>query len=279
MKRAAIVGTAESWTRTPWDDPTLHITSLNDAYALGLPRVDEWCEYHPLDRMWFRDPAVKVVHAKDVPEGYYIRPAGHIAKLQEMARAIPVWLQSEPPAGWPPNARRLPLEDLEAKYGTYWASGPAYMLLHLYDRGFREFQIYGIHLATADEYRHQRPNFEHVIGRLLGAQVQMTVKDGLRTYTGESGVTVVLPVESPILQHGWKYAFEPKPAKPVDPEAAEWAAVQQEKTALVQALVTWPSGKDKARELARLTRLTVIETDIQQQRQRRALRSRTVVLR
>ena len=209
--KAVICGTAETWRMCPWDDPSAHILSLNDAYSLALPRFDEWVELHPLDQMYFRQPNQRVVQAKDIPAGFYVRPAGHLDTLRRMATTIPVWLQQDPPAGWPPNAKRLPIEDLEAKYGAYWASGPAYMLMHLYDRGFRHIEIYGIHLATAAEYREQRSNFEALIGRLLGPQVSMTVKDGKRTYVGETGVTIVLPVASPILQHGWKYAFEPKP--------------------------------------------------------------------
>ena len=270
-KRVAIVGTAESWRRTPWNDPTIKIVGLNDAYSLGFPRADEWYELHGLDQMHFRDPRHRVVHEKDIPKGFYVRPQGHLEWLQKQARTIPVWLQKEPPAGWPANATRLPLEQLEAKYGCYWASGPAYELMHLYDRGFREIHIYGIHLATHQEWAHQRPNFEFLIGRLLGPQVTMTVDKGLRTYDGETGLRLVLPVESPILQHGWKYAFQPKPQPKLDPMDAEWKAVQKEKAQLVTALVNWPKGKDKAPALTRLRRLEIIELDIQQQLSKRQI--------
>lgn len=270
-QRCAIVGTAESWRRTPWTDPTLHIVGLNDAWVLGFPRVDEWWDLHPLDHMYFRDAKDRIVDARKVPDGFYVRPQGHIEKLREMAKTIPVWLQQEPPAGWPPNARRLPIEDLEAKYGAYWASGPAYELMHLYERGFREFQIFGIHLATSHERQQQRHNFEFLIGRLLGPQVTMTVQGDLRIYDGETGVRIVLPVESPILQHGWRYAFEPKPPKPVDPWDAEWTAIQKEKSELVKALVHWPAGKDRASALERLSRLEIAEIDITHMRQKRAV--------
>jgi hypothetical protein len=268
QKKAIIVGTAETWKKTPWADPSAHIVGLNDAYALGFPRIDEWYELHGLDRMYFRDPRHKVINAKDVPAGFYVRPQGHIDSLKKMATAIPVWLQQAPPDGWPVNAQAFPLAAIEAKYGAYWASGPAYELLHLYDRGFREIHIYGIHLATAEEYRLQRPNFEHLIGRLLGPQVSIRVVDGMRIYTGETGVTIGLPVECPILQHGWKYAFQAKPQMPVDPLDAEWKAVQKEKAQIVDALVNWPAGKDKSRQMERLRRLQIAELDIQQIRQR-----------
>lgn len=270
-KTAVIVGTAETWRKAPWNDPAAHIIGLNDAYSLGFPRIDEWYELHALDKMFFRDPKNRIVRAEDVPAGMYIRPQGHHETLQKMATAIPVWLQHEPPAGWPANAQRLPLERLEAKYGEYWASGPAYELLHLYDRGFRTFEIYGIHLATAEEYRAQRPNWEHLLGRLLGPQVSLTIENGIRRYVGETGVSIGLPVECPILMHGWKYAFQPKPEAPIDPMHAEWKAVQKEKAALLHALVNQPTGPQRAKQMERLRRLEVIELDIENQRRKQMI--------
>lgn len=267
-KKAAIVGTFSTWKQAPFNDPSLYIVSLNDAYSLGIPRADEWVEVHPLDKMWFRKKGQKVVDPRQIPEGHYVRPEGHLEWLQKQAQTIPVWLQNDPPNGWPVNAKRLPVEELDAKYGAYWASGPAYILMHLYERGFREFHIYGIHLATEHEYREQRPNFEHLLGRLLGPAVEVTVNKGRRIHKGSSGVTVILPESCPILAHGWKYAYEPKPVK-ADPDAAEWVAVRAEKQALTKALVNWPKGKDKTKALARLQRLDVIEMDIQQMRAKR----------
>ena len=270
--RCAVVGTAESWVKTPWDDPSLYIVSLNDAYALGLPRFDEWWEVHPFDKMWFKpNDGSKVVRAEDVPPGAYIRPAGHLDWLREQAKAIPVWLQQEPPADWPPLAQRVPIEELERRFGTYWASGPAYMIAHLYARGFREFHIYGIHLSTEAEYREQRPQLEMLLGRLLGVDEWQESRDdakGLRTYRG-AGVTVVLPVESPILQHGWRYAYEPKPAPATNPYAVELKSVQARKVALMSALVRYPDGPTKTQALEELEDLEVAELDCRQMLGRR----------
>lgn len=275
--RCAIIGTAESWSRCPWDDPELYVVSLNDAWVLGLPRVDEWAELHPFDHMHFRDVTQRKVKAGDIPPGAYVRPQGHLDMLRTMAASIPVWLQAEPPAGWPSKAQRMPIEALRETYGDYWASGPAYMLLHLYDRGFREFQIYGIHLATEGERTQQRPNFEFLLGRLLGPTVQMTIEDGRRRYVGATGVTIVLPVESPLLQHGWRYAYDPKPTKAADEYAEEYATVKQAQRELTEALIHWPVDRDKGPAVARLQRLQIIQLDIEQQRARRAMASMPMV--
>jgi hypothetical protein len=242
----------------------LEIFSLNDAYVMGLPRIDRWFELHPTDKMWYRDPRIKLVDPRDVPEGHYIRPKGHLEWLQQVAKTIPVYLQNDPPSGWPVNAKRFPLEQVTAAFGdSYWACGPSYMLALAHLEGYTDIWITGIHLETEHEYREQRPQFENLIGRLLGPDVTESRRDGFRFYDGL--VRIVLPEESPILQHKWKYAYEPKPPRPANPYADEMKAVQKEKQALIAALVNWPKGKDKSKQIERLRRLEIAEQDIQQQ--------------
>lgn len=262
--RCAIVGTAPTWTRTPFTDPGLRIATLNDAYSLGLPRIDEHYELHPFDRMWFRPKDKTVFRKQEIPEGVYIRPEGHLEWLQRQAATIPVWLKDAPPTDWPANAQRFPVEALEAKYGTYWASGPAYMLMHLYDRGYRDISIYGIHLATAAEYREQRGNLEFLCGRILGAEVRESVAKEIRTYAGRD-CTIRLPVEAPILSHGWKYAYDMKPM-PVDgPAKQRLVAARQQYSTLAETLVTWPRWKSKRAPLAELGRIRAVIRDAEMQ--------------
>jgi hypothetical protein len=267
MKRAVIVGTAQSWKQAPFDDPGATIVSLNDAYMLDLPRVDEWYELHPVDKFYYRKKTQKVIHEKDVTKGHYIRPEGHMEWLQKQAATIPVWLKDAPPDGWPANAQRFPIEAIEAKYGQYWASGPSYILAHLYERGYRHVEIYGIHLATEHEYREQRPQFENLLGRMLGPHVTETHEGEKRIFTG-ADFTLVLPKSSPIMQHGWKYAYEPKPQPKHNPYRDELAQVRAQKDALVKALVHWPAKKDKQPALDELTWLEIVELDCTQQIQK-----------
>ena len=259
---------------TPWTDKDLHIVALNDAYALNIPRYDEWYELHPLDQMWFRKIDQRTINPNDVPKGFYIRPQGHLEWLKAQAARVPVWLQSEPPADWPANAQRLPVEELERKYFggayPYWASGPAFMLLHLHARGFREIHVYGIHLATEAEYREQRPNFEALIRSLLGAETHETRADGIRTIVGKD-MTIVLPEAAPILQHGWKYAYEHKPEPKPNPYRDELKRTVKAKNTLVEQLIVWPVDKPKTQAIEQLQRLAVIEEDCQMQLQRQAM--------
>jgi hypothetical protein len=258
MKRCCIVGTAPSWVRTPWSDPSLEIWGINDGYmsrdgqGRPMPRADRWFDIHPLDKMYFRDPKQRIVRAEDVPPGFFIRPKGHIEWLQAQAKTIPVFLQAEPPEGWPVNAKRFPLEEVEAAFGQYWASGPSYMVALAILEGYQEIHIYGIHLSTQQEYLEQRANFEHLLGIARGR-----------------GITVVMAEESPVLRHPWKYGYEPRPMPTPDPARQalkqELKAAQQRKAELVQALVTWPRFKSKEAALEELRRVQVIEMDAQQQ--------------
>jgi hypothetical protein len=269
-KKCAIVGTAESYSMTPWHDTSIKIVALNDSYVLGLPRIDEFYELHPLDKMYFRPRDQRRVLETAVPPGHYVRPEGHIEFLKEAAKTIPVWLQHTPPTDWPEKACRFPIEAIEAKYGTYWASGPAYELMHLYERGFREIHIYGIHLATDHERQDQRHNFEFLIGRLLGPEMRESRQGDLRVFEGRE-TKIVLPVASPLLQHGWKYAYESKPVKPKTELDLEWKDIQKEKAELIRQLVHCRDEAYRVKALARLSRVEVIETDIQQQMQRKHL--------
>jgi hypothetical protein len=267
-KRAVIVGTAQSWRKAPWDDHRVTIATLNDAYALGMPRIDEHYELHPLEKMWFAPPGKHKIEAREIPPGSFVRPAGHLEWLKTQAAQIPVWLQKEPPADWPVNAARLPIEQIESEFGEYWASGPVYEIAHFYLRGYREFEIYGIHLSTEHEYREQRPNFEFFLGRLLGPKVTESLDQprGLRIYEG--AIRLVLPVETPILKHGWKYAYETKPVAPLNPYAEELARTQQQKRTLEKAMIRCPNGFDKTAMLAEYEDLEIVEIDCMQMIQR-----------
>jgi hypothetical protein len=253
-KRICILGTAESWKHAPFNDPTIEIWALNDAYCLNIPRADRWFEIHPLDKMYFRPKGRKLVMEKDIPPGWFVRPEGHIEWLKKFAQTNPVYLQAEPDASWPVNAKRFPIEQVEETFGGYWASGPAYMVALAILEGVTEIQVYGIHLATEQEYRLQRANFEHFLGIARGR-----------------GINVIMAPTSPVLTHPWRYAYDDKPAAQANPYAAEWKAVQKEKAALTRELINWPKGKDKTRALARLRRLDVIELDIQNEAAKRSM--------
>lgn len=256
-RRVAIVGTAQSWTQTPWTDTSLEIHSLNDAYRLpGFLRADQWFDFHPINRFHFSDGRTPIL-PHQIPSGYYVRPETHLPWLA--AQQIPIVLhpefrtqthderspeQDEHRARViaSPMAQPFPRAAIEEHFGIYETSSPAWMMLKAMLEGVQEIHVYGIHLATEFEYMRQRPNFEHVMGMFLGrGKRTMTVKDDLRYYETPDAL-LVLPESSPILQEKFQYAFDPRPDQALDPLKWELHKIQIKKQRLTSALMSsnWP---------------------------------------
>lgn len=272
MKRIAIVGTAPSWQMTPWTDPGLEIASLNDAYRMkGFVRADRWYDFHPLDHFHYVEEGQGQVYAHQVPPGYYVRPKNHLQWLSN--QSIPVYLhpdyQTQYPAAkdWK-HARPFPKAEVEATFGMYFTSSPAWMMAQAVMEGYQEIHIYGIHLATEHEYIEQRPNFEFLIGRVLGpSRIAVTVKDGLRRYETQDGL-IVLPEASPILSSDFQYAFEPRPRAKLEPLRWELHKIGVKQARLIQELrkkKRWQSARAIDAELARLE---ARHADVSEQMQR-----------
>src|SRR3990167_2176255 len=262
--RCAILGTAPSWRKTPWDDPGLRIVSLNDAYSLGFARIDEWYEIHPLHNLISIGPDRKAIYPHEIPPGHYLRPQTHLQWLAPQAQTIPIWRADAPPADWP-NAQRFPKEAIEAHFGRYFGSGPAWMLAHKIMQGYQEIHIYGIHLATEHEYREQRPNFEFLIGRVLGdGAVTETKANGCRRYETAHGA-IVLPDERPLIQASYLYAFQPRPSSYHAPYQWELHKLGVKRERLGKALHTRPRRETGAPLQRELWRVEAQRIDWQQQ--------------
>lgn len=239
-KRVAIVGTAPSWKQVPWSDPGLFVMSLNDAYRLaGFQRADAWFDFHPLNRFYSVPPGQQQVFSHQIPPGYYVRPADHLVWLER--QQIPIYLHPEyreqhPAAAEWRHARAFPKAEIEAEFGRYFTSSPGWMLALAVMSGARDVAIYGIHLATEFEYVQQRPNFEFLIGRVLGpGRVTTTIKDGMRHYETKDG-HVALPEASPVLQSNFQYAFDQRPDAAHEPLKWELHKLQVKHARKLEAL-------------------------------------------
>lgn len=272
MKRCAIVGTASSWKLTPWTDPGLQVWSLNDAYRMpGFVRADAWYDLHPMDHFFYVPEGQGQVYAHQVPPGYYVRPKDHLQWLGN--QSIPVWLHPEyltqhsEAKDWK-HAHAFPKDEIQQAFGMYFTSSPAWMMAHAVMQGFKEIHIYGIHLATESEYIEQRPNFEFLIGRVLGpSRVTVNVADGLRRYETQDGL-IVLPEASPILSSDFQYAFEPRPRANLEPLRWELHKLGVKQARLIQELrkkKRWQSARAIDAELARIE---AKQADVREQMQR-----------
>lgn len=248
--RAALIGTAETWNQAPFDDPSIRIVTLNDGYALGMPRSDEHYDIHPIDQMWFRPAHKRVFQKGEIPDGVFVRPEGHLQWLERKAKTSPIWLHSAPPQDWPANAQRFPWEQVQPllkarpDQDAYAMSSPAWILGHLILRGFTEIQIFGIHLATQHEYIKQRPGFEWLIGK-----------------AESRGVKIVLPEACPLLKGSHVYAVEPEPPPPDANARARHAAANKEFQAIATSLLHWPAWKPRKPQLDKLLRLKGVMRD------------------
>jgi hypothetical protein len=257
QKRFVIVGTAQSYTMAPWNDPDVVLAGLNDAYRLGFPRADEWHDHHPMNKFWI-PPNEHKIFAHDVPFGHYARPKEYLAWLASLS--IPLYLnpdyltQYPAAAGWS-HAKPLPVAEIEDAYGRYACSSPQMMMAHAMLRGFKHIEIYGIHLATQAEYVRQRPGMEYLIGRFLGpGKHRLTVRKGLRYYESQDGC-LVLPEASPVLQASHRYALEPTPERVLEPIQAELTACQMaygQAMTKLRTLPWWQRKKPLDDELVRL---------------------------
>lgn len=271
-KRLAIIGTAGSWALTPWTDPALQCWSLNDAYRIaGFQRADAWFDFHPPNKWHFIPPGAQQILAHQIPVGHYVRPAEHLAWLAK--QTIPVYLhhsyrETLPEAASWPHARAFPKQEIEAQFGRYFTSSPAWMLALAMYQGCRDISIYGIHLATEHEYIEQRPQFEFLIGRLLGpSKLSMTVKEGMRHYETADG-HCALPEASPVLQSDFQYAYEPRPRAHLEPLKWEQHKLQVKMLRAMTALKTrhwWQPVGDLQDEL---WLLEARMADVQDQMQR-----------
>ena len=268
MERVCIVGTAGSWTQTPWTDAGLSILSLNDAYRLkGFQRADAWYDLHPLDH-FVHPPSDGPMFAHQVPPGYYVRPSDHREWLAK--QDIPVWLHPDYATQWPDaanwrSARAFPKADIEAAFGRYFTSSPAWMLAHVILQGAKEVHVYGIHLATEHEYIEQRPNFEYLLGRVLGpSRVKLTEKDNCRYYETKDGL-VVLPQSTPILASDFQYAFQPRPRANVEPLKWELHKYTVKANRALSELKTAPWWKPTGRIKADMAKWDAYIADTQEQ--------------
>ena len=114
------------------------------------------------------------------------------------------------------------------------------MLAHAIMQGAREIHIYGIHLATEAEYVHQRPNFEFLLGRVLGpGRWHESRANGVRRYETDLGV-VVLPESSPLLQAAYQYGYQPRPYTYSEPIKWELHKIELKRARMREALIRKP---------------------------------------
>lgn len=167
FRQLAICGTAETLKDAPFDDETYDIWATGT--CLGHPefkRADALFELHPRDRWIKRADALNESKA-----AIFMKK-----KEPEISRSVV-----------------YPIDDvLEMFPRKYFTNTISYMLaLGILEDIYSVISLYGVHLATENEYTYERPNLEYYIGQAEGR-----------------GIKVEIPQEAEIMKCSWMYGYE-----------------------------------------------------------------------
>lgn len=150
-KKVAIVGFTPSRKQAPFHDESFEIWGLNGLFTYDdVTRCTRWFDLHKREDI-----------AEERIEWYREAP-------------VPIYLQEE----WDdiPGSVRFPKEEIEEELGsTYFTNSISWMIAFAIWLGAEVIHVYGVDMAQATEYRHQRPNVEFWIGKAEGLGVETYV--------------------------------------------------------------------------------------------------------
>lgn len=169
--KVALIGTAPSSRMlAPYNDPSWKIWACSPGNMNALPRVDVWFELHS-NLLWPEHES-------------YGKPYIEWLKQQK----FPVYMQDQTQV---PNATVFPKDELVARFGDdFFTSSFAWMMAMAIQQGATEIALYGIDMASRDEYIRQRPGFFF-----------------FRHLARLAGIKVSAPHESDIMQSPALYAY------------------------------------------------------------------------
>lgn len=169
--KVALIGTAPSSRMlAPYNDPSWTIWACSPGNMGALPRVDAWFEIHG-NMLW--------------PENkHYGEP--YLKWLSE--QQFPVYMQNQ---SFVARATPLPMRELVEEFGPYFfTSSFAWMMAMAMKKGATEIALYGIDMASREEYIIQRPGAYYFF------------MEGKRR-----GIKMSAPYESDIMQPPTLYGF------------------------------------------------------------------------
>jgi len=169
--KIALVGTAPSSRMlAPFNDPTWKIWVCSPGNQGIIPRADAWFELHG-NLLW--------------PENAHYG-APYIEWLKNLK--IPVYMQDQK---YVPNAIVFPKDEMVREFGRdFFTSSFAWMMALAIYQGASEIALYGIDMASRDEYILQRPGFYF-----------------FKHIAEQRGIKVSAPHESDIMQPPGLYGF------------------------------------------------------------------------
>lgn len=169
--KIALIGTAPSSRMlAPYNDPSWKIWACSPGNMNTLPRADAWFEIHA-NLLW---PECK----------HYGEP--YIEWLKKLQ--IPVYMQNQLLV---PNALTFPKDELIKEFGPFFfTSSFAWMMAFAMQQGAKEIALYGIDMASHDEYIVQRQGAYYFF-----------------TEAAKRGIKIWAPNESDIMQAPGLYGY------------------------------------------------------------------------
>jgi len=170
--KIALIGTAPSSRHlAPFNDPEWTIWACSPGNQGNIPRVDAWFEVHS-NLLWPECEA-------------YGKP--YIEWLKQ--QTFPIYMQDQRLI---PHAISLPIQELVTEFGKYFfTSSFAYMLAMAIKAGASEIALFGIDMASKDEYILQRPGGHYFMQE-----------------AAKRGIKVSVPFESDLAQPPALYAYD-----------------------------------------------------------------------
>ena len=164
-RKIAILGTAfTSVDEAPYDDMSWEIWNISANYNKPK-RFTRWFEMHTFDTLY---------ESKAIPEYYdFLKKCGNklVAGFEDKEH-------------WP-DAEIYPQELIIHRFGKYFTSSCSYMVAmaiheHLLAKEFggepiSELGFWGVDMAVAEEYGHQRACLEYYIGIAYGLGMKVTI--------------------------------------------------------------------------------------------------------
>lgn len=180
--KIAILGSAPSSLKlAPIGDPSWKIWGCSPGVYPYCPNPDAWFELH----RW--EPPVIGNSAKQVP---WFSPEYVMWMAQRDPQKCPVWMANVVPEIR--ASRALPIDDIMAKYGTYFLTSSISIMMACAiedilearaagDTGEHTIGLWGVDMAATEEYGYQRAGCQYFITLIsqLGINIQVPPESDL----------------------------------------------------------------------------------------------------
>ena len=167
-KKVLMIGSATGWEQAPFQDPSWSVWSLSRMYH-SVPRWDVWFELHPWERLCERLDG-------STPIQDQVRSRAEYQQWLSQDHGRPIFMQRQYPMV--PGCVKYPLENiLDTFPQRYFTNSVAYMIALAVFQGVEEIQIWGVDMATKEEYTAQRSGVEYWVGLAQGAGVDVLIPE------------------------------------------------------------------------------------------------------